>query len=82
MSSKYQKITGRQLAAGRALAGVTQIELAGRAVISVPTLKRMEGSEGVVTGMPNNVAAVCRALEAAGVEFTNGDQRGVRMKAK
>jgi hypothetical protein len=28
----------------------------------------------------NNLAAIQRALEAAGVEFTNGDQPGVRMR--
>jgi hypothetical protein len=28
----------------------------------------------------NNLAAIRAALEAAGVEFTNGDQQGVRMR--
>ncbi len=28
----------------------------------------------------NNLAAIQRALEAAGVEFTNGDAPGVRLK--
>jgi hypothetical protein len=60
-----------------------QSELADRAGISVPTVKRMEGSDGLVRGSYENVAAVVAALEAAGVEFTsNGDnQPGVRMKA-
>ena len=31
-------------------------------------------------GDPEKLAAVRRALEAAGVEFTNGEQPGVRMK--
>jgi hypothetical protein len=30
----------------------------------------------------NNLAAIQRALEAAGVEFTNGDAPGVRLKKK
>ena len=32
------------------------------------------------SGYANNIAAVRSALEAAGVEFTNGNQPGVRMK--
>lgn len=81
MSESYQP-TGRQLAAGRTLAGLPQTELASRARISVPTLRRMEASEGPVSGMANNVAAVCRALEEAGVEFIpeNGGGAGVRLR--
>jgi len=76
------KKTRRQLAAGRTLAGLTQGELAKRAAISVPTLKRMEASEGEVVGMRNNVSAVQRALEAAGVIFVeeNGEGPGVRLR--
>jgi hypothetical protein len=39
----------------------------------------MEASEGEVSGYANNVEAVRRALEAAGAEFTNGGQPGVRL---
>lgn len=69
--------TGRQLAAARTLAGLTQSEVALAARISVPTMKRMEGSEGPASGMANNVDAVVRALEAAGVEFLEG---GVKLR--
>jgi len=72
-------ITGRQIAAARTLLGMVQAELASRSAISVPTLKRMEGSEGHAAGLANNVAAVRAALEAAGIEFTNGEQPGVRL---
>lgn len=75
-------ITGRQIAAARALLGIGQSELAAQSAISVPTLKRMEASPGPAVGMANNVAAVQRALETAGVEFIpeNGGGAGVRMK--
>jgi hypothetical protein len=44
----------------------------------VGTCVRQSGErEGVLTG----VDSLQRALEAAGVEFTNGDQPGVRLKA-
>ena len=75
-------ITGRQIAAARTLMGLTQAELADAANISVPTLKRMEASNGPASGLSNNVAAVRTALEAAGVEFIaeNGGGPGVRLR--
>ena len=82
MSEKDHKIFGRQIAAGRALVGMTQADLASSANISVPTLKRMEASAGSASGMAKNVAAVRSALESAGVEFIpeNGSGAGVRLR--
>jgi transcriptional regulator with XRE-family HTH domain len=77
--SEKRHITGRQIAAARALAGMSQADLAKGGNISVQTLGRMEASEGPASGMPNNVAAIRAALEAAGVEFTNGDAPGVKL---
>lgn len=68
------KPTGRQIAAARTLLGLTQSDVATRSNLSVPTLKRMEASEGPVSGMQNNVDAVIRALEAAGVQFLDDGQ--------
>lgn len=78
----HSLITGRQIAAARALLGLSQTSLSERANISVPTLKRMEASDGPATGMINNVAAVRGALEQAGVVFVpeNGDGVGVRLR--
>ena len=75
-------LTGRQIAAARTLLGFNQPELAERANISAATLKRMEGSPGPASGLPNNVEAVRRALEVAGVEFIaeNGGGAGVRLR--
>lgn len=84
MNLKIKKlVSGRQIAAGRALLGMTQSELAALASISIPTLKRMEASDGAAQGLTNNVDAVCRALEAAGVLLIepNGQGAGVRLKA-
>lgn len=77
-------VTGRQIAAARTLAGKTQTEIADAAGISVPTLKRMEGSPGAVAGIPNNIKAVITALEAAGVLFIdqNGNGPGVRLRER
>jgi hypothetical protein len=76
------KITGRQIAAGRALARLEQAELASAANISIPTLRRMEASDGPAPGMANNLAAIRAALESAGVEFIaeNGGGAGVRLR--
>jgi transcriptional regulator with XRE-family HTH domain len=74
---------GRQIAAARTLLGLGQAELAERSSISVPTLKRMEASDGPAAGLVNNVAAVRRALEDLGIEFVeeNGGGPGVRLGA-
>ncbi|MEO9298994.1 helix-turn-helix transcriptional regulator [Devosia alba] len=87
MDQKDHRVTGRQIAAARALSGISQSELASLAKISIPTLKRMEASPGVASGMANNVAAVRSALEAAGVAFLDeGDKvdggPGVRLHRK
>ena len=81
MSENYHP-TGRQIAAGRTLVGMGQAELADAARLSVPTIRRMEAEVGLASGMPNNVEAVRRALELAGVIFLpeNGDGPGVRLK--
>ncbi|MGX9574092.1 helix-turn-helix domain-containing protein [Mesorhizobium sp. f-mel] len=76
--SDINQITGRQLAAARTLAGLDQFELAKRANISAPTIRRMEAVREKDVPMSNNVAAVIRALEAAGVEFINGT--GVKLR--
>jgi transcriptional regulator with XRE-family HTH domain len=70
------EITGRQLAAGRALLGIGQAELAAKANISAPTLRRMEASSGHAEGMKNNVASVVTALRAAGITFVDGMYSG------
>ncbi len=61
---------------------MAQSELAAAASVSVPTLRRMEASEGAAAGLANNVAAVKRALESAGVLFVdeNGEGPGVRLR--
>jgi transcriptional regulator with XRE-family HTH domain len=76
--------TGRQIAAARELLGIDQKELAAAAGISAPTLRRMELSTGIPGGILNNLLAVQRALEDAGVVFTGADKdggAGVRLKA-
>ncbi|MCI0557599.1 MAG: helix-turn-helix domain-containing protein [Nitrososphaera sp.] len=71
MSGVY-KITGRQLAAARQLAGMSQASLAVSASVSTGTVCRMEKSKGIVRGLTHNIQAIRAVLEARGIEFTSG----------
>lgn len=73
--------TGFQLKAARSLIGMDQSELAGRAKLNVNTIRSMEaGGVSSILGRAANVQAVQRALEAAGIEFLNHGQPGVRLR--
>ena len=75
-----KEISGRQIAAARALIGLSKGELTRKAKISTPTLIRMEARFGEAVGLINNVAAVRAVLESAGIEFINGDAPGVKLR--
>lgn len=81
-------ITGVQLRAARALIGIEQKALAEAAGVSLPTIQRMEASEGTVRSVVDSLVKVMTALEAAGVEFisegavSQDGGRGVRLKRK
>jgi DNA-binding transcriptional regulator YiaG len=80
--SEINHITGRQIAAARALTGLGQVELAVQSNISAPTLRRMEAAGIAPISPSNNLRAVVSALESAGVIFVpeNGEGAGVRLK--
>jgi len=73
------KVSIRQIKAARSLVGWSQKDMAARSGVSVPTIKRLEAWEGPIGGRPDTGEKIVAALEAAGVEFTNGDQPGVRL---
>jgi transcriptional regulator with XRE-family HTH domain len=78
-------ITAAQLRAARALLRVDQRTLAELSGLSLPTIQRMEASEGVVRGNVDSLVKLVGALEAAGIELiTDGavsahGGRGVRL---
>jgi transcriptional regulator with XRE-family HTH domain len=72
-------VTSAQLRAARSLLNWTVRDLAGKAGVHRNTISRAETDE---TEHGHAVAQVVRTLEAAGVEFTDGHQPGVRLKAK
>jgi predicted transcriptional regulator len=77
-----QKVSVRQIKAARALLGWSQDDLAARSGVSQPTIKRLEAQGGDLGGRAETGEKLRRALEKAGIEFTNGDALGVRLKRK
>ncbi len=71
-----------QFRAARGLLGWSQTKLAEASGLAFSTIKRMEGSEGLVRGHAENVWRVQRALEEAGIIFIdeNGGGPGVRLR--
>jgi transcriptional regulator with XRE-family HTH domain len=66
-----------QCRAARALIEMSQADLAEAAGVSSRTILDFEASKR--QPIKATLAAIQRALEAAGVEFTNGGQPGVRL---
>ncbi len=79
-------ITSHQMRAARALLGLDQRQLAELAGLSLPTIQRMESSDGQVRGVVDTLVKVITALEGAGIELlgenapSSGVGRGVRMR--
>lgn len=79
-------ITSAQMRSARALLGIDQRQLAELSGLSVPTIQRMEASEGVVRGNVDSLMKLVAALDAAGLELigegavSQGGGRGVRLK--
>ena len=81
-------ITSAQLRAARALIGIDQRRLAELCSLSVPTIQRMEQSEGVIRGNVDSLTKLVEALNAAGIELIGEGAtsapggRGVRLKGQ
>jgi len=79
-------ITGAQMRAARALLGIDQRELAQRSGLSLPTIQRMESSDGVIRGNVDSLMKLVDALGAAGIELigegatSQSGGRGVRLR--
>ena len=79
-------MTASQLRAARALLGIDQKTLADMAGVSLPTIQRMEASDGTVRGIVETLTKVIEALNEAGVELIGDNARseaggrGVRLR--
>jgi len=64
-------LTSGQLRAARALLGIDQKTLAELSGVSIPTIQRMEASEGNVRGNVDSLTKILDALDRAGVQVIN-----------
>ena len=81
-------ISANQLRAARALLNIDQRQTAGLAGLSVPTIQRMEASDGVIRANVDSLMKLIAAIDAAGVELiaegavSRDGGRGVRLKER
>ena len=79
-------ITAAQMRAARALLGIDQRQLLKMAGVSVPTIQRMESSDGNVRGVIDTLTKLVEALDRAGIKLigenaaSSGGGRGVRLR--
>jgi transcriptional regulator with XRE-family HTH domain len=78
-------ITAGQMRAARGLLGIDQRRLAELSGLSLPTIQRMEASDGVVRGNVDSLMKLIGALNQAGIEVISENApstaggRGVRL---
>ena len=80
-------ITAGQMRAARALLGLDQRGLAELSGLSLPTIQRMEASDGVIRGNVDSLMKLTGALAASGIELiedgavSSSGGRGVRLSS-
>jgi len=71
-------LTSAQCRAARGLLGWSQQHLADAAGVGVATVRLFEAGKG--EQRRSTLTVIRQAFEAAGVDFTNGNQPGVRLR--
>jgi len=76
------KVSIRQIKAARALLGWSQEDLARTADVSIPTIKRLEASDGPLGGRDQTAEKIVTAITSVGIQFIdeNGGGPGVRLR--
>jgi transcriptional regulator with XRE-family HTH domain len=69
-------IGARQIKAARALAGLSQRDVATRAGIGIATMRRIEAAIDEVIGSAQTLSRIQKALESEGVRFIDQDDQG------
>jgi transcriptional regulator with XRE-family HTH domain len=75
-------LTSDQIRAARALVRWSARELADKADLSLPTIQRLEAAEGVPSTSVQTLMSIKAALEKVGVEFTDDEAPGVRLRKR
>jgi len=75
----HPKVTSAQLRMARAALAWTVRDLADRAEVHRNTITRLERG---ASAEPRTLKAVIETLEGAGIQFTDGDAPGVRMRVR
>jgi hypothetical protein len=75
-------ITSEHVRAARALLRWEQQRLAEASGVSLPTIKRLESKPGPMAAYDTTTLALRKAFEKVGIEFTNGDAPGVRLRPR
>jgi len=79
-----QNVSNRQIKAARALVGWSQERLTAASGVSLPTVKRLESTDGLLGGRQGTRERLIAALARAGIVFINEDDQGagVRLRAR
>jgi transcriptional regulator with XRE-family HTH domain len=74
------RLSIRQIKAARELLGWHQSTLAEKSGVSMPTIMRLEAKGGDLGGRIETREKIRAAFEMAGIEFTNEEGPGVRLR--
>ena len=77
----FRDLTPQHMKAARALLDWNQTELAEACGLGPTTIKRYE-TNGLSKASIENIELISNALEAAGIEFFNSGEPGVRLRKR
>jgi transcriptional regulator with XRE-family HTH domain len=72
-------LTTEVMKAARMLLGWSQDDLAQKSGVSSSRLRHLEAKPGPLGGRASTIAAIRKAFEDAGIEFSNGDSPGIKL---
>lgn len=72
------QITGKMVLAARDLLGLEQQDLAAASGVAVHTISRFEN--GTTVPRAATLDAIVQALENRGIEFSNGNSPGIKLR--
>ncbi len=77
-----QNVSNRQIKAARALIGWSQEHLTAASGVSLPTIKRLESTDGLLGGRQGTRDRLIDALAKAGIIFIDEDSEGAGVRLR